>query len=62
MRRAEILDAQEDKRCGMWKLGFDLPDELLRHQDYLALFRQACKEMVSGHRRSDGAAATGVGT
>jgi hypothetical protein len=33
MRRAEILDAQEDKRCGMGKLGSDLPDELRCRQD-----------------------------
>ena len=45
MRRAEILDAQEDKRYGKGKLGSDLPDELRRCQDRLARIRQARKEM-----------------
>jgi transposase len=45
MRRAEILDAQEDKRYGKGKLGSDLPDELRRRQDRLARIRQARKEM-----------------
>ena len=43
--RAEILDAQEDKRYGMGKLGSDLPDELRRRQDRLASIRQARMEM-----------------
>ena len=45
MRRAEILDAQEDKRYGKGKLGSELPDELRRRQDRLARIRQARKEM-----------------
>jgi len=45
IRRAEILDAQEDKRYGKGKLGSDLPDELQRRQDRLARIRQARKEM-----------------
>ena len=45
MRRAEILDAQEDKRYGKGKLGSDLPDELRRRQDRLVRIRQARKEM-----------------
>lgn len=45
MRRAEILDAQEDRRYGKGKLGSDLPDELRRRQDRLARIRQARKEM-----------------
>ena len=45
IRRAEILDAQEDKRYGKGKLGSDLPDELRRRQDRLARIRQARKEM-----------------
>ena len=45
IRRAEILDAQEDKRYGKGKLGSDLPNELRRRQDRLARIRQARKEM-----------------
>jgi len=45
MRRAEILDAQEDQRYGKGKLGSELPDELRRRQDRLARIRQARKEM-----------------
>jgi transposase len=45
IRKAEILDAQEDKRYGKGKLGSDLPDELRRRQDRLARIRQARKEM-----------------
>ena len=45
MRRAEIMDAQEDKRYGKGKLGSDLPDELRRRQDRLTRIRQARKEM-----------------
>jgi transposase len=41
MRRAEILDAQEDRRYGKGKLGSDLPDELRCRQDRLARIRQA---------------------
>lgn len=45
MRKAEILDAQEDRRYGKGKRGSDLPDELRRRQDCLARIRQARKEM-----------------
>ena len=45
MRKAEILDAQEDRRYGKGKLGSELPDELRRRQDRLARIRQARKEM-----------------
>ncbi|MBE9172185.1 transposase [Cyanobium sp. LEGE 06143] len=45
MRKAEILDAQEDRRYGKDKRGSDLPDELRRRQDRLARIRQARKEM-----------------
>jgi hypothetical protein len=54
MRKAEILDAQEDHRYGKGKLGSELPDELKRRQDRLARIRQARKEMEadSGDRSS----------
>jgi transposase len=45
MRRAEILDAQEDRRYGKGNRGSDLPDALRRRQDRLARIRQARKEM-----------------
>jgi hypothetical protein len=45
MRRAEILDAQEDHRYGKGKRGSELPDELRRLQDRLERIRQARKEM-----------------
>ena len=45
LRKAEILDAQEDGKYGKGKLGSDLPDELRRRQDRLARIRQARKEM-----------------
>jgi hypothetical protein len=45
MRKAEILDAQEDKRYGKGNLGSDLPDELRRKQGRLERIRQARKEM-----------------
>jgi len=45
MRRAEILDAQEDRRYGKGKLGSELPDELRHKQGRLARIRQAGKEM-----------------
>jgi transposase len=45
MRRAEILDAQEDQRYGKTNRGSDLPEELCRRQDRLARIRQARKEM-----------------
>ncbi|CAK6696182.1 hypothetical protein [Synechococcus sp. CBW1107] len=45
MRKAEILDAQEDRRYGKGNRGSDLPDELRRRQDRLARIRQARKEV-----------------
>jgi len=45
MRRAEILDAQEDQRYGKGKLGSELPEELQRRQDRLERIRQARKEL-----------------
>ena len=45
MRKAEILDAQEDRRYGKRNRGSDLPDELRRRQDRLARIRQARKEI-----------------
>ena len=45
IRKAEILDAQEDKRYGKGKLGSDLPDELRYKQGRLEKIRQARKEM-----------------
>ena len=45
MRKAEILDAQEDRRYGMNNRGSDLPDELRRRQDRLERIRQARKEI-----------------
>ena len=41
MRRAEILDAQEDGKYGKGKLGSDLPKELQRREDRLKKIRQA---------------------
>jgi transposase len=45
IRKAEILDAQEDRRYGKGNRGSDLPDELRRRQDRLTRIRQARKEM-----------------
>ena len=45
IRKAEILDAQEDRRYGKGKLGSELPDELRHKQGRLAKIRQARKEM-----------------
>ena len=45
IRKAEILDAQEDRRYGKGKLGSDLPEELRRRQARLVRIRQARKEM-----------------
>ena len=45
MRKAKILDAQEDPRYGMNNRGSDLPDELRRPQERLERIRQARKEM-----------------
>jgi hypothetical protein len=45
MRKAEILDAQEDRRYGKSNRGSDLRDELRRRQDLLARIRQARKEI-----------------
>lgn len=61
MRKAEILDAQEDRRYGKGKLGSELPDELRRRQDRLARIRQARKEMeaetaaAAARQRQEGA-------
>ncbi len=40
MRRAEILDAQEDGRYGKGKLCRDLPEELRRREDRLKKIRE----------------------
>jgi transposase len=45
MRRAEILDSQEDELYGKGKLGSDLPEELQRRQDRLEKIRQARMEL-----------------
>lgn len=45
MRRAENLDAQEDKRYVKGKLASDLPDELPLRQDRLGRIRLTRKEM-----------------
>jgi len=45
MRKAEILDAQDDRRYGKDNRGSDLPDQLRRRQDRLKRIRQARKEM-----------------
>ena len=45
MRKAEILDAQEDSKYGKGKLGSDHPKELQRRQDRLAKIFQASKAM-----------------
>jgi transposase len=45
MRKAEILDAQEDRRYGKGNRGSELPEELRHKQDRLARIRQARKEM-----------------
>jgi membrane protein involved in colicin uptake len=45
MRKAEILDAQEDHRYGKGNRGSGLPDELRHQQSRLARIRQARKEM-----------------
>jgi hypothetical protein len=45
MRKAELLDAQEDGKYGKGKLGSDLPKELQRRQDRLEKIRQARKAL-----------------
>jgi hypothetical protein len=45
LRKAEILDAQEDKRYGKGKRGSELPEELQRRQDRLEKIRQARREL-----------------
>lgn len=45
LRRAEILDAQEDRRYGKRNSGNGLPKELRRRQDRLEKIRQARREM-----------------
>ena len=45
IRKAEILDAQEDRRYGKGKLGSELPEDLRHKQGRLEKIRQARKEM-----------------
>ncbi len=45
IRKAEILDAREDRRYDKGKLCSELPDELRRKQGRLEKIRQARKEM-----------------
>ena len=45
MRKAEILDAQEDGKYGKGKLGSDLPKELQRRQDRLEAISRARKAL-----------------
>lgn len=45
IRKAEILDAQEDRKYGKRNLGSDLPDALRHKQSRLTTIRQARKEM-----------------
>ena len=45
MRKAEILDAQDDRHYGKTNRDSDLPDKLRRRQDRLERIRQARKEM-----------------
>jgi len=45
MRKAEILDAQEDRKYGKGNRGSELPEELRHKQGRLARIRQARKEM-----------------
>jgi hypothetical protein len=60
MSRAEILDAQEDRRYGKGKLGSELPDALRHRLFRLAKIRQIRKEMeadTAAAQESDAAAA-----
>jgi hypothetical protein len=45
IRKAEILDAQEDRTYGKGNLGSELPDQLRHKQSRLEKIRQARKEM-----------------
>jgi transposase len=45
IRKAEILDVQEDQRYGKGNLGSELPDDLCHKQGRLAIIRQVRKEM-----------------
>jgi len=45
MRKAEILDEQEDGQYGKGKLGSELPEDLRRRQDRLEKIRQARKAL-----------------
>jgi hypothetical protein len=45
IRKAEILDAQEDRRYGKGKLGSELPEELRYKQGRLEKIHHASKEM-----------------
>jgi hypothetical protein len=51
LRRAEILDAQEDEQYGKGNLGSELPEELQRRQERLEKIRQARLEAGSLLRR-----------
>ena len=44
-RKAEILDAQEDRRCGKGNHGSELPEELRLRQDRLARMHKCHQEM-----------------
>ncbi len=64
MRKAEILDAQEDSRYGKSNRGSNLRGELRRRQDHLARIRLAHKELeaetiaaAARQRREDAEAA-----
>jgi len=45
LRKAEILDAQEDRRYGKGNLGSDLPEDIRRRQGRLEKIRQARLEL-----------------
>ena len=59
IRKAEILDAQEDRRYGRGKLGSELPDELRHKQGRLEKIRQARKEIEADRCGCCAAAAGG---
>ncbi|MFZ0406488.1 MAG: hypothetical protein WAM11_00025 [Cyanobium sp.] len=56
MRRAELLDAQEDGKYGKGNLGSDLPEELRRQQDRLEKIRQARKALEAEAAAADAVA------
>ena len=45
LRKAELIDAQEDKRYGKGKRGDELPKELQRRQDRIQVLRKARAEL-----------------